>query len=307
MDIFAYLIMISYLCLVIKHGQLLTLRYMANHDIFISYSRQDRETVDMICKHLEANNITYFRDIFDIAISNVFPQTLADGILSSKLVLFIASQNSFASNYTSKEVTFAYQNHITILPLKVDDCAMPTRYSFMFSDVQCLSLTNTSIQRLIEDIKRVLAEHVDTEQPVQPQSIQPTQPKKRAAKEGVSTIKVVALTLAAVIIVAALGAGAYYFLADNTTKSEIAYNSSDEYYHITGSRKLTYDDIRGLSSRELRIMRNEIYARHGYIFQDAMLRDHFMQKPWYAPQTKNVALSSIEQYNVLFIKSYEQQ
>ena len=159
--------MISYLCLVIKHGQLLTLRYMANHDIFISYSRQDRETVDMICKHLEANNITYFRDIFDIAISNVFPQTLADGILSSKLVLFIASQNSFASNYTSKEVTFAYQNHITILPLKVDDCAMPTRYSFMFSDVQCLSLTNTSIQRLIEDIKRVLAEHVDTEQPVQ--------------------------------------------------------------------------------------------------------------------------------------------
>ena len=307
MDIFAYLIMISYLCLVIKHGQLLTLRYMANHDIFISYSRQDRETVDMICKHLEANNITYFRDIFDIAISNVFPQTLADGILSSKLVLFIASQNSFASNYTSKEVTFAYQNHITILPLKVDDCAMPTRYSFMFSDVQCLSLTNTSIQRLIEDIKRVLAEHVDTEQPVQPQSIQPTQPKKRAAKEGVSTVKVVALTLAAVIIVAALGAGAYYFLADNTTKSEIAYNSSDEYYHITGSRKLTYDDIRGLSSRELRIMRNEIYARHGYIFQDAMLRDHFMQKPWYTPQTKNVALSSIEQYNVLFIKSYEQQ
>ena len=280
---------------------------MANHDIFISYSRQDRETVDMICKHLEANNITYFRDIFDIAISNVFPQTLADGILSSKLVLFIASQNSFASNYTSKEVTFAYQNHITILPLKVDDCAMPTRYSFMFSDVQCLSLTNTSIQRLIEDIKRVLAEHVDTEQPVQPQSIQPTQPKKRAAKEEVSTIKVIALTLAAVIIVAALGAGAYYFLADNTTKSEIAYNSSDEYYHITGSRKLTYDDIRGLSSRELRIMRNEIYARHGYIFQDAMLRDHFMQKPWYTPQTKNVALSSIEQYNVLFIKSYEQQ
>lgn len=278
---------------------------MANQDIFISYSRQDIEVVDKICKHLEANGITYFRDIFDIAISNIFPQTLADGILSSKLVLFIASQHSFASNYTSKEVTFAYQNHITILPLAVDDTPMPTRYSFMFSDVQCLSLTNTPIQRLMEDIKKVLSEHNDTNQPAQ--QIQVAQPKMSVAKKGVSLKGIVAIILATVIIVAALGVGAYYFLADKTTTTEITYNSADEYYHITGSRKLTYDDIKGLSNRELRIMRNEIYARHGYIFQDAMLRDHFLQKPWYTPQTKNVALSSIEQYNVLFIKSYEQQ
>ena len=305
MNIFAYLIMISYLCLVIKHGQILTLRYMANQDIFISYSRQDIEVVDKICKHLEANGITYFRDIFDIAISNIFPQTLADGILSSKLVLFIASQHSFASNYTSKEVTFAYQNHITILPLAVDDTPMPTRYSFMFSDVQCLSLTNTPIQRLMEDIKKVLSEHNDTNQPAQ--QIQVAQPKMSVAKKGVSLKGIVAIILASIIIVTALGVGAFYFLADKTTTTEITYNSADEYYHITGSRKLTYDDIKGLSNRELRIMRNEIYARHGYIFQDAMLRDHFLQKPWYTPQTKNVALSSIEQYNVLFIKSYEQQ
>lgn len=278
---------------------------MANQDIFISYSRQDIEVVDKICKHLEANGITYFRDIFDIAISNIFPQTLADGILSSKLVLFIASQHSFASNYTSKEVTFAYQNHITILPLAVDDTPMPTRYSFMFSDVQCLSLTNTPIQRLMEDIKKVLSEHNDTNQPAQ--QIQVAQPKMSVAKKGVSLKGIVAIILASIIIVTALGVGAYYFLADKTTTTEITYNSTDEYYHITGSRKLTYDDIKGLSSRELRIMRNEIYARHGYIFQDAMLRDHFLQKPWYTPQTKNVALSSIEQYNVLFIKSYEQQ
>lgn len=278
---------------------------MANQDIFISYSRQDIEVVDKICKHLEANGITYFRDIFDIAISNIFPQTLADGILSSKLVLFIASQHSFASNYTSKEVTFAYQNHITILPLAVDDTPMPTRYSFMFSDVQCLSLTNTPIQRLMEDIKKVLSEHNDTNQPAQ--QIKVAQPKMSVAKKGVSLKGIIAIILATVIIVTALGVGAYYFLADKTTTTEITYNSTDEYYHITGSRKLTYDDIKDLSNRELRIMRNEIYARHGYIFQDAMLRDHFLQKPWYTPQTKNVALSNIEQYNVLFIKSYEQQ
>ena len=157
----------------------------------------------------------------------------------------------------------------------------------------------------MEDIKKVLSEHNDTNQPAQ--QIQAAQPKMSVAKKGVSLKGIVAIILATIIIVTALGVGAYYFLADKTTTTEITYNSTDEYYHITGSRKLTYDDIKGLSNRELRIMRNEIYARHGYIFQDAMLRDHFLQKPWYTPQTKNVALSSIEQYNVLFIKSYEQQ
>ena len=157
----------------------------------------------------------------------------------------------------------------------------------------------------MEDIKKVLSEHNDTNQPAQ--QIQVAQPKMSVAKKGVSLKGIVAIILATIIIVTALGVGAYYFLADKTTTTEITYNSADEYYHITGSRKLTFNDIKGLSNRELRIMRNEIYARHGYIFQDAMLRDHFMQKPWYTPQTKNVALSSIEQYNVLFIKSYEQQ
>ncbi len=276
---------------------------MAQHDIFISYSRQDREVVDMICKQLEANGISYFRDIFDIAISNVFPQTLADGILSSKLVLFVASKHSFASNYTSKEVTFAYQNHIAILPLIIDESTMPTRYSFMFSDVQCLSLVNTPMQRLMEDIKKVLGEYCDTSQPNKPQ---PIQPQKSNTKRDMGRGAVITLILALAIMVAALGgAGAYYFLANRPTQTEVS--CSDEYYHITGSRKLTYEDIEGLSASELRIMRNEIYARHGYIFQDAMLRNHFSQKVWYVPQTKSVSLSSIEQYNVLFIKSYEQQ
>jgi hypothetical protein len=95
-------------------------------------------------------------------------------------------------------------------------------------------------------------------------------------------------------------------MENKPAKTEVI-NSIDGYYHITGSRKLTYNDIQGLSASELRIMRNEIYARHGYIFQDDMLRNYFSQKEWYAPKTKNVSLSSIEQYNVLFIKGYEQQ
>lgn len=77
-------------------------------------------------------------------------------------------------------------------------------------------------------------------------------------------------------------------------------------YPFTSIVKLTDDDaLWEMSLYELRIMRNEIYARHGYIFDDAEMRKHFMSKSWYVPVTKNVQLSKIEKYNVDFIKQYE--
>ena len=74
-------------------------------------------------------------------------------------------------------------------------------------------------------------------------------------------------------------------------------------YPFTSQRKVTSDDLWGKTDRELSIMRNEIYARHGYIFDNAEMRNYFEGEPWYTPSTKNVTLSEIERYNVNFIKN----
>lgn len=58
---------------------------------------------------------------------------------------------------------------------------------------------------------------------------------------------------------------------------------------------------------ELRLMRNEILARHGYRFQSKDLKEYFGQQHWYKPGNNNAAirLSLIEQINVELIKSEE--
>ncbi|MBO7069091.1 MAG: YARHG domain-containing protein [Bacteroidaceae bacterium] len=78
-------------------------------------------------------------------------------------------------------------------------------------------------------------------------------------------------------------------------------------YDFACERKLTNADVAGLTKEELRIMRNWIYARHGYIFKSRDLMDYFSQYPWYEPQYSNVSsmLSTIEKRNVEFIKRYE--
>lgn len=73
---------------------------------------------------------------------------------------------------------------------------------------------------------------------------------------------------------------------------------------------LDYSDISGLSSAELRLARNEIYAREGRLFDDQSLQVYFDSQAWYngyiAPKDfKDSYLSPIEKKNVDFIKKYE--
>jgi uncharacterized membrane protein YvbJ len=87
-----------------------------------------------------------------------------------------------------------------------------------------------------------------------------------------------------------------------------SYGTSSSYIlPYSDSYKLSYSDISGLSSSELRMARNEIYARHGYIFKSKDLQAYFDGKSWYMPDSsfRDSYLSSVEKYNVDFIKSYE--
>lgn len=77
---------------------------------------------------------------------------------------------------------------------------------------------------------------------------------------------------------------------------------------VLTTRRLTEEDIAGMTREELRIARNEVYARHGYIFKSEDLREYFGSKSWYQPMNSEVtslSLNEFEQYNVDFIKRYE--
>lgn len=65
-------------------------------------------------------------------------------------------------------------------------------------------------------------------------------------------------------------------------------------------------NLLGRSSDELRIIRNTPFARHGYRFNSEDLQSHFGQFSWYEPRTKDVTLTSVENENVLLIRSIEQ-
>jgi hypothetical protein len=70
-------------------------------------------------------------------------------------------------------------------------------------------------------------------------------------------------------------------------------------------RHLSRNELQRLSTAELRIARNEIYARRGRFFRDSALDAHFRRLPWYRPHTWDVPLNPIERANVNLIQSME--
>ncbi len=84
---------------------------------------------------------------------------------------------------------------------------------------------------------------------------------------------------------------------------------------FSDSRYLSESDLEGLSSEELELARNEIFARHGRIFTTEYIRDYFLSKSWYEelydPEYFDTNVKSIfndyELNNVEFISDYESQ
>ena len=79
------------------------------------------------------------------------------------------------------------------------------------------------------------------------------------------------------------------------------------------TEKLTRADLEGLTKEQLRLARNEIYARHGMIFGVEDLDNYFATKSWYKPTVsytdfyETVEMSIVEEENVILIQQVEKE
>ena len=80
-------------------------------------------------------------------------------------------------------------------------------------------------------------------------------------------------------------------------------------YKLASCRPLKNNDLVDLTKNELRLMRNEIFARYGYKFNSIDLQKHFLSKEWYNGYASNVDtyLTDVEKKNIKLIRAFEQK
>jgi len=88
------------------------------------------------------------------------------------------------------------------------------------------------------------------------------------------------------------------------SKNRIA---SDAVFKINASKqKLTERDLKNLRKLDMEIIKNSVFARHGYSFKKATYRNFFEQTDWYIPVSNNVDndLSPMEKENVALLNRF---
>ena len=132
------------------------------YDVFISYSRKDSDVADKIYDALTAEGLTCFIDRTGISGGADFTEVITTAILESKMMLLVASENAYASDFTLKELTFAVSNKggRFVLPLIVDGSSLPKSVEFLLSNInwRTLSFRYRIEKELVDDVKQKLAD-----------------------------------------------------------------------------------------------------------------------------------------------------
>lgn len=81
-------------------------------------------------------------------------------------------------------------------------------------------------------------------------------------------------------------------------------------FAASDSYKIDPFDLQNMNAEELSIARNEIYARHGYSYNNTDFVEYFANCSWYYPTVATdrldlIHLSDVEEYNVKMIQAFE--
>jgi hypothetical protein len=222
------------------------------------------------------------------------------------------------------EIETALQHKKAILPLLVNGAKMPEEtelpdtlrefHSYNAAKVDSGSDFRMHMQRLIDSLNETLGTTGASDDP----SILP-KPTRAPAPSWLSRYLVYG---AAALITIAVGLGVFFEwrepvdpatppnAASPAIPPEITARAKQHGGFIfpdSDQRLLGEQDLKGLSLLELRIARNEIFARRGRFFVDQILASYFSQFSWYHPRQVDVDLSALETTNVNSIELAERQ
>lgn len=126
------------------------------YDVFFCYSRQDATAVRCVYQYLMSVGLRCWIDLDEIASVN-FGDMIIEAIRQSKCFLYFSSEYSNSSPFAAKEVIYATQNNIRVIPIRLDgsryyEDLMPVIGSIQMSEISLGTLFEPSMKVLLKRI-----------------------------------------------------------------------------------------------------------------------------------------------------------
>jgi hypothetical protein len=137
------------------------------HDVFISYSSEDKTTANAVCATLEGMGIRCWIAPRDVVAGVEYAEALVDAIHHSRLMVLVFSYRSNDSPHVLREVERAVSRGLSIIPLRIEDVPLSKSMEHYISSVHWLDAfpppTDRYLARLGETAQTILSQNASAE------------------------------------------------------------------------------------------------------------------------------------------------
>ena len=122
------------------------------YDVFFSYSRQDAPIVRRVYHYLLNAGYRCWMDMDAIASGESFVQHITIAIKESRNLMFFSSEHSNKSEWVRREILFAIENKIRIIPISVDDSPLSQELEFELGGFEFLHHSSVPFDTFMDKI-----------------------------------------------------------------------------------------------------------------------------------------------------------
>ncbi len=177
------------------------------HDVFISYSSQNKDAADAICHAIEENGIRCWMAPRDLPPGSQYGDVIDDAIKSSKVVVVVFSEKAAESPWVNGELNVAFEDGKTIIPFRLDKTPLKGSARVMLNQrhwIDAYPDFKVKFKDLVMAVSHAIGKPVSDAEPVKPD-----EPRKSVAL-GKKQI----IWIAAAVVLLALGIFLYPKLAN---------------------------------------------------------------------------------------------
>ena len=190
------------------------------HDVFISYSNEDKLTADAVCAMLEARRIRCWIAPRDVIPGQDYAEQLMQAIRGAGLMVLIFSSSANSSPHVMREVERAGDRGIPILPFRIEDVPPSDSMEYYIGTTHWLDALTPPLEKhigklaaraqvLLAKSGRVVPEReeparpsVAGEAPKTPVPTEPARPWYRRTRVLLSSALAVIVVVAAIVVAA---------------------------------------------------------------------------------------------------------
>jgi len=129
---------------------------IVEHDVFISYSSEDKTIADATCANLESKGIRCWIAPRDVLPGKNYQGEIIDAIDNTRIMVLIFSSHSNKSPYIIRELTEAVENDVVIIPFRIENVLPSKSMKFLINVPHWLDAMTPPLEQHLEKLAETI-------------------------------------------------------------------------------------------------------------------------------------------------------